>query len=164
MEDGEIVWEEYSPFPRGKREEQTPSKYLKIIILDMLIFLGYVKEKSSREIVSQPTEIHRWDHGMIRDSPDEKRIKTTSLSVMHHCREIDRPNERSFGPRFKPKGHNGLNLKATGVKSQAYDACCFVIFDYDIEGIKYIVSRATISSFKFSSHQTERMFSASRFL
>ncbi|KAF7389872.1 hypothetical protein HZH68_011729 [Vespula germanica] len=89
MEDGEIVWEEYSPFPRGKREERTPSKRLKIIILDMLIFLGYVKEKSSREIVSQATEIHRWDHGMIRDSPDEKRIKTTSLSVMHHCREID---------------------------------------------------------------------------
>ncbi|KAL2745764.1 hypothetical protein V1477_005918 [Vespula maculifrons] len=99
MEDGEIVWEEYSPFPRGKREEverpkstklaRTPSKHLKIIILDMLIFLGYVKEKSNREIVSQPTEIHRWDHGMIRDSLDEKRIKTTSLSVMHHCREID---------------------------------------------------------------------------
>ncbi|KAL2719254.1 hypothetical protein V1478_011673 [Vespula squamosa] len=31
-----------------------------------------------------------WDHGMIRDFLDEKRIKTTSLSVMHHCRQIDK--------------------------------------------------------------------------
>lgn len=32
MEDGEIVWEEYSPFPRGKREEVERPKSTKLAV------------------------------------------------------------------------------------------------------------------------------------